>query len=156
MRHVPGRLIAGLLCVPLVMAAGVWAADDKLAGALKVEQSVRANLLPISPAFVTPKCLVPYPVCKLVYASVALIASWEQLLVGGDLKGAENTLARGFDGPWIVRPRNVTGQPLWSLPEPVPLVGYFATGRTNGGAVSLDPMPPTEREQEESGEVLPP
>ena len=156
MRHVSGRLIASVLCAPLVVATGVPAADSKVTGALKIEQSVRANLLPISPAFVTSKCLVPYPICKLAYASVALIASWEQLLSGGDLKGAEHTLARGFEGPWVVRPENVTGQGLWSLPEPIPMVGYFATGRTNGGPVPLDPMPAIEREEEEGGDVLPP
>jgi len=154
--HVSGRLLATLLCGSLVMAASVRAADDNATAVLKVEQSVRANLLPISPAFVTPKCLVPYPVCKLAYASVALIASWEQLLVGGDLKGAENSLARGFDGPWVVQPENVTGRGLWSLPEPIPLAGYFATGRSNGGAVWLDPMAPIRREEPGSGDVLPP
>jgi hypothetical protein len=148
--------MASLLCGTLVVATRVRAADGNVTAVLKVEQSVRANLLPVSPAFVTPKCLVPYPVCKLVYASVALIASWEQLLLGGDLKGAEHSLARGFDGPWVVQPENVTGQGLWSLPEPIPLTGYFTTGRTNGGAVRLDPMAPARLEETDSGDVLPP
>lgn len=156
MRHVRRRSIAGLLGLLLLATTGVRAADDTLAGALKVEQSVRANLLPISPAFVTPKCLVPYPLCKFAYASVALVASWEQLLVGGDLKGAEETLGRGLGGPWLVRPENVTGQGLWSAPAPVPLVGYFATGRSNGGPIPLDPLAAAERPQVESGDILPP
>jgi hypothetical protein len=154
--HVSQGLIASMLCGSLVMATSVPAADGNLTKVLKAEQSVRANLLPISPTYVTPKCLVPYPVCKLVYASVALIASWEQLLLGGDLKGAQDSLARGFDGPWAVQPEDVTGQGLWSLPEPIPLAAYFSTGRTNGGPVRLDPMPPVQREEPEGGDVLPP
>jgi hypothetical protein len=130
--------------------------DGKLTGALKAEQTVRANLLPFSPTYVTSKCLIPYPLCKLTAASVAFIASAEQLLIGADIKGAEATLGRGMDGPWVIRPENVTGQPLWSLPPPVPLVAYFATGRTNGGAVTIDPFPATKRPETESGDVLPP
>ena len=130
--------------------------DGTLTGPLKVEQAVRANLLPFSPTYVTSKCLIPYPICKLTAASVAFIASAEQLLIGADLKGAEATLGRGMDGPWIIRPENVTGQPLWSLPAPVPLVAYFATGRSNGGDVPIDPFPSTKRSETESGDVLPP
>jgi hypothetical protein len=118
---------------------------------------VRANLMPFSPTYVTSKCLIPYPLCKLAAASVAFIASAEQLIIGADIKGAAATLGRGMDGPWFITPENVTGQPLWSLPPPAPLVAYFATGRNNGGPVPIDPLPAAKRvHEDESGDVLPP
>ncbi|HWP65212.1 MAG TPA: hypothetical protein VNO26_04770 [Candidatus Limnocylindria bacterium] len=143
------------------LVAALWvtaaAADDgKLTRALRVEQAVTANLVPLSPAYITSKCLVPYPLCKLAYASAALVSSWEQLLVGGDVDGAQKTIGRGLGGPWVVRPANVSGAPLWSLPFPAPLVAYFVTGRNNEGSIALDPLPATRRPDGEAGDVLPP
>ena len=86
MSQVLVRLSAGL--VGAVLAVTTVHAQGKLEGALKVEQAVQANLLPFAPAYVTSKCLVPYPLCKFAYATVSLVASWEQLILGGDLKVA--------------------------------------------------------------------
>ena len=143
MKHGWFRLSATILWTAAL--ANVAGADGKAVAPLKVEQAVRANLLPLSPAYITTKCLIPYPLCKLAYASVSLIASWEQLLTGGDLDGAEHALARGFSGPWMVRPTNVSGDALWSAPPPIPLVAYFATGRSNIGSEQLEPMPAAKR-----------
>jgi len=153
MRNTLGRLSAGVLAT-LALAAAAHA-DGKLEGALKVEQAVRANLLPFSPTYVSSKCLVPYPLCKFAFATVALVTGWEQLVLGGDLKGAESSLARGLGGSWIARPENVSGEWLWSAPAPVPLVGYFVTGRSNTGDVELDPFPVAKQEELE-GDILPP
>jgi hypothetical protein len=154
MRETSRRLLGALFCATLPFATAN-AADSKLTGPLKVEQTIRANLMPFSPTYVTSKCLIPYPICKLAYSIVAFIAGAEQLIVGADVKGAAATLGRGMDGPWLIRPENVTGEPLWSLPPPVPLVAYFATGRNNS-EVPIDPMPAAKRAEEESGDVLPP
>lgn len=146
----------GLLAVSGVLALATEArTEDRLTGALKVEQAVRANLLPFSPAYVTPKCLVPYPVCKFAYATVALVTSWEQLVLGGDMEGAKRALARGFEGPWLVQPKHVSGEAIWSTPAPVPLVSYFVTGRGNTGPEALDPFASAKRDDFE-GDVLPP
>jgi hypothetical protein len=153
MSQVLDRLTVGWV-VALLLATAAHA-DGKLEGALKVEQSVQANLLPFAPAYVTPKCLVPYPLCKFVYAGISMVAGWEQLILGGDLKGAESSMQRGMSGPWLVKPENVTGHPLWSAPPPVPLVGYLATGRSNTGAVALDPLP-SAKQKETEGDILPP
>jgi hypothetical protein len=153
MRHILVRLSAGVLAT-LALATSAQA-DGKVEGVLKVEQAIRANLLPFSPAYVSSKCLVPYPLCKFAFAGISLVTGWEQLLLGGDLKGAQDNLARGFGGSWIVRPENVSGKPLWSLPPPAPLVGYFVTGRSNSGDVALEPLPAAKREQLD-GDILPP
>ena len=150
------RRLLGVACGTLLAFTSAHADEGKLTGPLKVEQAIQANVLPFSPTYVTSKCLVPYPLCKLLAASVGFIAGAEQLIVGADIKGAATTLGRGMDGPWVIRPENVTGQPLWSLLEPVPLVVYFATGRTNGGNVPIDPFPAAKRPETESGDVLPP
>lgn len=153
MGHTLVRLSAGVLATfALATLAG---ADGKLEGALKVEQAVRANLLPFSPSYVSSKCLVPYPLCKFAFAGISMVTGWEQLILGGDLKGAEDNLARGFGGSWIVRPENVSGDALWSFPPPVPLIGYFVTGRSNHGDVAPDPLPAAERQQLD-GDILPP
>jgi hypothetical protein len=154
MGHISGRLAE--IALATFSVASLAHADGKLEGALKVEQSVRANLLPFSPTYVSSKCLVPYPVCKLAFDTVALVTGWEQLVLGGDLKGAQDSLARGLGGPWIIRPENVSGSPLWSLPPPAPLVGYFVTGRSNAGDVRIDPMPAGKQEQQVDGDILPP
>ena len=155
MRETSRRLLGALFCATLPFSAA-HAADGKFTGPLKVEQTVRANLMPFSPAYVTSKCLIPYPLCKFAYASVAFIAGAEQIIVGADIKGAAATLGRGMDGPWFIRPENVTGQPIWSAPPPVPLLAYFATGRKNAGPIPIDPMPAARRAEAESGDVLPP
>src|SRR5262249_60554034 len=95
------RRLLGAACGTLLAFTIAHADDGKLTGALKAEQTVRANLFPFSPTYVSSKCLIPYPLCKLTAASVAFIASAEQLIVGGDLKGAEATLGRCTGGPWV-------------------------------------------------------
>lgn len=155
MRETSRRVLGALFCATLPFSVA-HADDGKLTGPLKVEQAIRANLMPFSPAYVTSKCPIPYPICKLAYASVAFIAGAEQLIVGADPQGAADTLGRGLDGPWFIRPENVTGEALWSAPPPVPLVAYFKTGRNNAGAIPIDPMPAATWAEEETGDVLPP
>src|SRR5262245_45495300 len=100
MRETSRRLLGALICATLPFSAA-QADESKLTGPLKIEQTVRANLMPFSPTYVTSKCLIPYPLCKFVAASVGFIAGAEQLIVGADVKGAAATLGRGMDGPWF-------------------------------------------------------
>jgi hypothetical protein len=139
----------------VVLVPSAYGDDGVGRRALRFEQAAQANLLAFSPTFATPKCLVPYPICKLAIATVGLVTSWEQILMGGDLEGAKQTLGRGLDGQWLVLPENVTGDWVWSLPGILPLPLYFATGRGNVGPVELDPLPSPDRPQTE-GDVLPP
>jgi hypothetical protein len=149
------RIRAGLVVAVLALAMPIAASAEEGPWGLRVIQSVWANTTPLSPTYVTPKCLIPYPVCKLAIASVALVSSWEQLITGGDLQGAQETLGRGFGGPWFVQPKHVTGDLVWSLPA-VPFPYYLATGETNAGAVTLDPLPSSESSPDSAGDVLPP
>lgn len=115
-------------------------------------QAIRENTIG-TPAYTTNKCLLPYPICKATFAAVSLIASWEQLVMGGDVEGAQHTIGRGFGGQWVVTPKDVSGDPLWSLPEPIPLSVYIVSGRGNTGTEAIDPFPRPERQTDD---ILPP
>ena len=96
-----------------------------------------------------------------MWAGISLVSAGEQLLTGGDVDGAGSAVRRGFGGDWVVRPRHVSGDWLWSTPlPPVTFAVAIVTGRGNGGDVPLDPYPPdvkvVEPGSEETGDVLPP
>lgn len=132
------------------------AADGEGPWGMRFVESVWANATSFSPAYITPKCLVPYPVCKFAIAAASLVSSWEQIIMGGDFKGAQDTLGRGLGGPWLVQPKHVTGEVAWAFPGVIPLPYYFATGQGNAGAVALDPLPSSEQSHDTAGDVLPP
>lgn len=69
--------------------------------------AVVTNVVPISSAFVQSRCLTGYIVCKLSFAGLSLVAAAEQVVLGGDTKGARATLGRGFGGDWVVRPSDI-------------------------------------------------
>lgn len=141
------------------------AAADTLT-ARKWQQALMYNGIPAplidTPGYTAPKCLLPYPICKVMWAGISLVASGEQLVTGGDVAGAKSALVRGFGGDWVVRPRHVSGDWLWSTPlPPVTFAVAILTGRGNQGDVRLDPYPAggaTQQEPgtEETGDVLPP
>jgi hypothetical protein len=127
-------------------------------------QALMYNGVPVplidTPGYTTPKCFLPYPVCKVQWALLGTVAAVEKLIVGGDVRGARDSVVSGFTGDWVVMPRHVGGDPVWSLPFPVTFGVALLTGRGNGGPVSIDPYrvearePVTEGTTE--GDVLPP
>jgi hypothetical protein len=156
------RLVLGL--VGFVAALVSSATADTLT-ARKWQQSLMYNGVPAplidTPGYTASKCLLPYPICKVMWAGISLVAAGEQLVTGGDVEGAGSAVRRGFGGDWIVRPRHVSGDWLWSTPlPPVTFAAAIATGRGNLGDVPLDPYPPAvkpvEPGAEETGDVLPP
>jgi hypothetical protein len=153
------KILAGVsTALLLVVAATPPVYADEASTTTRVLQgwqALLANLPTLNTPYATPKCLLPYPVCKLAFAGTALLSSWEQLIMGGDFEGAKSTLGRGLSGPWIARCENVNGEWPWSLPGPLALPLYFATGHGNTGPVALDPFPSAER-QEVDGDILPP
>jgi len=69
--------------------------------------AVVVNVVPISSAFVQPRCITGYVLCKLSFAGLSVLAAGEQILLGGDVDGARATLGRGFHGDWVVRPSHI-------------------------------------------------
>lgn len=109
-------LTAGLLIAPLAARAE----DDGLGR--RVWHGVAAtamNVLPVVSTFASQRCLPGYVACKLTFAAMGLAASGVQVVAGGDLAGARDTLSRAFGGDWIVTPRHLaTGVD----PDPYPAV----------------------------------
>jgi hypothetical protein len=95
--------IVSLAAVPAVSADE----GDVPASAWDSTVAVVTNVVPITSAFVEGRCITGYVVCKLSFAGLSLVAAAEQVVLGGDTKGARATLGRGFGGDWYVRPSDI-------------------------------------------------
>lgn len=95
--------------------------EDKSAGmrALYTTAAVIANVLPIASAFVAPRCLPGYIVCKFSFAMLSLVAAGETLAISGgaDKEQPKAILYRGFSGDWFLTGRHVAGD---ATPEVYP------------------------------------
>ncbi len=98
--------------------------EDRPAGirALYTAAAMVANVLPVASAFVSPRCLPGYVLCKLSFAGLSVVAAAESLVMSGgaDKEEPATLLNRGFSGDW------------------------FLTGRHVAGDVAADPFPPAE------------
>lgn len=144
------RLVSALVGTVLALAS----TSDAGSTAGKWQQALMYNGVPVplidTPGYTTPKCLLPYPLCKVMWASISVVAAAEQVVMGGDVQGARDSLSRGFGGEWILRPRNVSGDWLWSVPlPPVTMAAALLTGGSNAGEVAIDPFPARPREEPE-------
>jgi hypothetical protein len=119
------RLLPLVLALTIVTApvATRAATPSNARHAWHVVAAMGMNVLPIASAFAAQRCLPGYIACKLSFATMGLLASGTQLLVGGDLDGAKRTAERAVGGDWLVLPRHLdTGV----KPDPYPA----ATPRT--------------------------
>jgi hypothetical protein len=146
-KEVGMRTIGRGLAVTLLVAVAVGHAvvahavpyEEQSAGrrAAYTAGAVAANVLPVAPTYVEPRCLVPYILCKAVFAGMALVAAGESLVMSGgaDLEQPRAILYRGFSGDWVVTPRDVAGETKVDV---------------------LPAAPPPAREKEDGGFVPPP
>ena len=81
------------------------------AKALATAGAVAANTLPVVPTYVEPRCLLPYVLCKFVFAVGAVTAAGESLAMSGgsDMAQPHNLLHRGLGGDWFVTPKDMLG-----------------------------------------------
>lgn len=117
-------VLSGVLTVATVGVHSNALADsyeDKSAGmrALYTVGAVIANVVPIASAFVAPKCLPGYILCKLSFAGLSLLAAGESLAISGgaDKEQPKAILHRGFSGDWFLTGRHVAGD---ATPEVYP------------------------------------
>src|SRR5262245_51776087 len=100
-------------------AAGSY--EDKSAGmrALYTAGAVVANFVPIVSAFVAPKWLPGYILCKLSFAGLSVLAAGESLAISGgaDKEQPKAILYRGFSGDWYLTGKHVAGD---ATPEVYP------------------------------------
>jgi hypothetical protein len=119
------RLVA--LLTAMLAAAPVAVRADEVGVGRRIWYGVAAaalNVLPVVSIHASQRCLPGYVVCKLSFAGMGLIAAGTQLVVGGDLKGAERTVRRAVGGDWLVLPRHLaTGTNADPYPEPAGDVG---------------------------------
>ena len=97
--------------------------------------AVVANIVPLAPTLVVPKCLPGYVFCKFAYASLSVVGAAESLFMSGDqdVPMAEAILHRGFGGDWFLTGRNMAGDVEPNvLPDP---------GPPNSGGRDLPPEP---------------
>lgn len=116
--------LSGVLTITTVgvqsdaLAAGY---EDRSAGmrALYTAAAVIANVVPIASAFVAPRCLPGYILCKLSFAGLSVIAAGESLAISGgaDKEQPKALLYRGFSGDWFLTGRHVAGD---ATPEVYP------------------------------------
>lgn len=77
------------------------------------------NVMPVVSVYASQRCLPGYVVCKLSFAGMGIVAAGTQLVIGGDLNGAERTVRRAVGGDWLVLPHHVaTGTKADPYPEP--------------------------------------
>lgn len=84
-----------------------------------------ANVVPVVSAFVEPRCLVGYVLCKASFAAFSLVAAGEHLFMAGDAgtDARKVILRRGFGGDWFVRTEHVTGERIIDVLPEAPDVG---------------------------------
>lgn len=124
MRRAGCAIAAVLGFVTVVASTPARAGDtyDQASGgmrALYTTGAVVANILPITSAFVAPKCLPGYVVCKIGFAGASVIAAAGQLVLSGgsDLAQTRAIVTRGFSGDWYLTGRHVAGD---VTPQPYP------------------------------------
>jgi hypothetical protein len=110
-----------LLCVAVIgglLTAGVSPAsaitwEERSAGsrAWYTALAVVANVLPIASAFVEPKCIQGYILCKLTWASIGVITGAESAIMSGgqDPGEAGTQVKRGYEGDWFLTGSDVAG-----------------------------------------------
>jgi len=108
--------------------------DEASAGkrALYTTGAVVANIVPITSAFVAPKCLPGYVVCKIGFAGASVVLAAGQLVLSGgsDLAQTKAILTRGFTGDWFLTGRHVAGD---VTPQPYPDAPPPATASSGSG-----------------------
>ena len=107
--------------------ATTWEARSSGARALYTTGAVVANLIPITSAFVAPKCIPGYIVCKLSFAGASIIAAAGQFVLSGghDLEQTKAILTRGFSGDWYLTGEHVAGD---VQPQPYPEIAPPSSG----------------------------
>jgi hypothetical protein len=99
---------------------------------------VAANTLPVASAFVEPKCIQGYILCKAMFAAFSVVAAAESLLMSGgsDLDQPRGILTKGFTGDWVVSREDVAGATKVDLlPEVAP-----PSGDDKGGGFVPPPL----------------
>lgn len=127
MRHREGRFMTNAMRPVAILTASLFvmpvtatAADDGMGRRIWHGVAATAmNVLPVVSTFASQRCLPGYIACKLSFAGMGLAASGVQIVAGGDLDGARETLGRAFGGDWVVTPHHLaTGID----PDPYPAV----------------------------------
>lgn len=123
-----GAVVIVALTVGRVVVARAEPYDDRSprAKALATAGAVAANTLPVVPVYVEPRCLLPYVLCKFVFAVGAVTAAGESLAMSGgsDMEQPHNLLHRGLGGDWFVTPKDMLGETKPDLlPEVAPSSG---------------------------------
>jgi hypothetical protein len=99
----------GIVALALVATPAARSDTDGTGGpnAWHSTVAVVTNVVPITSAFVHDRCITGYILCKLSFAGLSLLSATEQVVLGGDTRGARATLGRGFGGDWVVKPSDV-------------------------------------------------
>jgi hypothetical protein len=113
-----------------------WEARSAGSRAWYTTGAVVANILPITSAFVAPKCITGYLTCKLGFAGVSIVAAAGQFFLSGghDLAQTKAILTRGFSGDWYLTGKHVSGD---VQPEPYPEI---APPPTEGSGFTPPPL----------------
>lgn len=130
-------IAASALLVAFPCAAETYAERSGAERAALTAAAAVTNVVPITSAFVAPRCLPGYFWCKLSFASLSVVGAVEQLLLSGGSDPAQTQaiLSRGFGGDWIVTGRNIAGDAqVEPLPEP-------AAPPPNRGEGGFEPPP---------------
>ena len=88
------------------------------------------NVVPVTAALATPKCLPGYILCKAWFAGFSLVAAAEHVILSGgaDMAQTQAILHRGFAGDWILTGRHAAGDATPDvLPDPGPVVSTEKT-----------------------------
>lgn len=114
-----------------------WEQRSPAARALYTAGAVVANIVPITSAFVAPRCLPGYILCKLSFAGLSVLAAAESIVMSG---GADDEqplaiLHRGFTGDWVLTGAHVSGD---ETPDPYPDAPPPAGG--DGGGFTPPPI----------------
>ena len=107
--------------------------------ALQTAGAVAANTVPGASAFVEPKCIQGYILCKAMFAVFSVAAAAESVLMSGgrDHDQPRGILTKGFTGDWVVTRSDVAGTTNVEL---LPEVAPPASGEDKGGEFVPPPL----------------
>jgi hypothetical protein len=107
--------------------------------ALQTAGAVAANTVPVASAFVEPKCIQGYILCKAMFAVFSVAAAAESVVMSGgrDHDQPRGILTKGFTGDWVVTRSDVAGSTKVEL---LPEVAPPASGEDKGGGFVPPPL----------------
>lgn len=103
---------AGMLATQASSASAItWEERTPSERAFYTTAAMLANVMPIGSAFIAPRCIQGYVLCKFTFASISVIAAAESIIMSGgtDMSEPKALLERGFSGDWYLTGPDVSG-----------------------------------------------